>query len=56
MKKNLNDRIATSPRKLSLNKETLKRLTGEDLSRIAGGRPPPQTTIDNGCPMNTDLC
>jgi hypothetical protein len=36
-------------RKLTLNKETLRRLTDADLARVAGGdEPPPTTRIDCG--------
>lgn len=43
MNKNLDNRIGTAGKKLSLNKETLKQLDSKDLARIAGGqvnRPP----------------
>lgn len=40
MKKNSNDRLPSSGKKLALDKQTLKALTGKDLTQVAGGAQP----------------
>lgn len=49
MKKNSNDRLATSGKKLTLDKQTLKALTSNELTQFAGGATPGPISF-NECP------
>jgi hypothetical protein len=46
-----------TPRKLSLNRETVRQLGNDDLNRIVGGKvqSPPMNTA-NSCPVSYCIC